>query len=547
MTLTTTLPAGGANDDARATARSNAEKTILGLQLQSAPGAQNIVRDELGEDWRRFEPLHVTIQEAIATEQARGDRFLSMTRVLERLRPRVDPALNIRAYLVSLANRNWADDGDAGEQMRAAIRVWRGASNDAPPHEPSTPTANSRKKENTQSSDLARVKEATAALDGYEALLSRTRAKKTPPERKVFLRRANDVTPQKVRWLWEGWLAQGKLHLLAGQAGTGKTTLALSLAATLSRGGLFPDGSRAPQGSTILWSGEDDLANSLLPRYLASGGDPAMLLDLSFAASVGGIRHAFDPATDFPTLVHVAARFGNVKLVIVDPIVSATGAGINNGQTRKALRPLVDFAEATGAAILGITHFAKATRGRDASERVIGSTAFHAMARAVWTTAMPAITDAPFRLVRAKSNIGPARDGFEYCLVRGAVDVSGGETFEAQTIAWGEPVFGHPQTLLAEIERAEEENVSALARAKAWLAERLKDGAVPARRIEREAEAQGFGWRTLKRAKSELGAYSIKNGAEGGWAWVLGPDGKEANCEDDVAVGPLGLADQNAA
>jgi hypothetical protein len=363
--------------------------------------------------------------------------------------------------------------------------------------------------------------------------------------RRIFLRPASGVTPQAVRWLWEGWLAQGKLHLLAGHAGTGKTTLALSLAATLSRGALFPDGSRAPVGATILWSGEDDLADSLLPRYLASGGDPKLLLDCSLSDNSGGVRHGFDPATDFPGLVDVAAKLGNVKLVIVDPIVSAAGAGINNWQTRKALRPLVDFAEATGAAILGITHFAKATARRDLSERVIGSGAFHAMARAVWTTAMPARADAPFRLVRAKSNIGPARDGFEYRIAR--TDLKNGtETFAAQTIAWGEPVFGDPRTLLREIERPETEREPAPARAKAWLVERLKEGAVPARVIAQEAREQGYGMRTLNKAKAELNITSTKDGTNGGWTWACANDARagfeNSNSESACNLASLGEA-----
>jgi hypothetical protein len=348
-----------------------------------------------------------------------------------------------------------------------------------------------------------------------------------------------------VRWLWDGWLAQGKLHLLAGHAGTGKTTLALALAATLSRGGVFPDGTRAPKGATILWSGEDDLADSLLPRFLACGGDPKFLLDCSMAQSGGGMRQGFDPASDFPALIEVAAQFGHVKLVIVDPIVSAAGAGINNAQTRKALRPLVDFAESTGAAVLGITHFAKRTAGRELGERVIGSGAFHAMARAVWTTAMPASLDTPFRLVRAKSNIGPARDGFEYRLMQRVFE-SGGGAFAAQAIEWGEALFGHPRALLAEIERPEVEHSSVLARSKTWLAERLKDGPVAARTIEREAEAQGFGERTLRRAKVEMGGRSIKDGPLGGWAWTLDDDGKAAKPAAHEAFGHLGSGEPDA-
>jgi hypothetical protein len=535
---------GSAHDDVRLAA----EKIIIGLQLASAPSAHAILRDELREHWRRFEPLHAWLQDEIAADHARG-RLIRTVEIAERVRPRIaDARFNIRAYLQTLA-ASWSSEEDAARQMRVAIAAWRQAMGIAtpvsspaiPPTQnprderkgPEQPAARRRETQDAREADgFAQLAQIVASLDAFQAP---RRLRPKPPSRRIVLRTASNVTPRAVRWLWDGWLAQGKLHLLAGHAGTGKTTLALSLAATLSRGGVFPDGSRAPVGATILWSGEDDLADSLLPRYLACGGDPKLLLDCSFAENGDGLRHGFDPATDFPSLVEVAAKFGNVKLVIVDPIVSAAGAGISNAQTRKALRPLVDFAEATGAAILGITHFAKRTAGRDAAERVIGSGAFHAMARAVWTTAMPANADAHFRLVRAKSNIGPARDGFEYRIERGEIAIGGGR-LAAQRIAWGEPVFGNPRALLAEIERPEALRESALASAKTWLAERLKEGAVPAATVHRDAEREGISPRTLHRAKRDLSIDSRKH--EDNWLWTI----NVANESAESALGNLANA-----
>src|SRR6187455_3072436 len=77
---------------------------------------------------------------------------------------------------------------------------------------------------------------------------------------------AADIKPERIRWLWDGWLARGKLHIFAGQAGTGKTTIALALAATVSTGGRFPDGTRAPVGHVLIWSGEDNAKDTLIPR-----------------------------------------------------------------------------------------------------------------------------------------------------------------------------------------------------------------------------------------------------------------------------------------
>src|SRR5436189_5769474 len=64
---------------------------------------------------------------------------------------------------------------------------------------------------------------------------------------------------RKVAWLWPGWLARGKLHILGGAKGAGKSTIGFDLLAQLSRAGKFPDGTRAPLGDSLVWSGEDDI------------------------------------------------------------------------------------------------------------------------------------------------------------------------------------------------------------------------------------------------------------------------------------------------
>ena len=56
---------------------------------------------------------------------------------------------------------------------------------------------------------------------------------------------AADVNPEAINWLWNGWLAKGKFHIFAGQAGTGKTTISIALASIITNGGKFPDGQTA--------------------------------------------------------------------------------------------------------------------------------------------------------------------------------------------------------------------------------------------------------------------------------------------------------------
>ncbi len=150
----------------------------------------------------------------------------------------------------------------------------------------------------------------------------------------VALIRGDSVTPEALRWLWDGWLAAGKFHVLAGQPGTGKTTLALAFAATVSSGGRWPDGTRAEPGNVLIWSGEDDAKDVLVPRLRAMNADMERIFFVG-TVQVGGESRAFDPATDLPALAHKLLSIGGARLLIVDPIVSAvSGDSHKNAETR---------------------------------------------------------------------------------------------------------------------------------------------------------------------------------------------------------------------
>ena len=326
---------------------------------------------------------------------------------------------------------------------------------------------------------------------------------------------AYNVEP--VRWLWADWLAVGKLHLLAGMAGTGKTTIAVGLAATITSGATWPDGLRVEPGDVLMWSGEDDVKDTLLPRLLACGGDPRRF---HFVASIweGDRSRHFDPAVDVPALVGAAKQLASLKLVIVDPVVAAVmGDSHKNAETRRGLQPLVDLAAALNCAVLGISHFTKNTSGREPLDRVTGSLAFGAVARIVLATVKDADPAAPRRLVRVKSNLGPDGGGFEYSLSSAQVP---GELFPAQCVDWGGLLQGTARELL-EVEKPDEGG--ALEAAEAFLGDLLESGPKPTSEIKVAAMAKGVAWATVRRAKDSLGLEVRKAGFKGCWAWQL-PD-----------------------
>ncbi|WP_322035460.1 AAA family ATPase, partial [Burkholderia cenocepacia] len=123
------------------------------------------------------------------------------------------------------------------------------------------------------------------------------------------LERASELPIEPIDWLWKFWLARGKLHLLAGPPSTGKTTLALSIAATLSTGGVWADGSVARSGRVLIWTCEDGIEDTLIPRLVASGANLENVYILR-DTSENGRRRAFDFRVDLPRLTTAAEELG---------------------------------------------------------------------------------------------------------------------------------------------------------------------------------------------------------------------------------------------
>ena len=329
---------------------------------------------------------------------------------------------------------------------------------------------------------------------------------------RVILRRGCDVEPVPIDWLWSGWLAAGKLHLIGGAPGTGKTTVAVALAATVSSGGRWPDGSSARAGSVVIWSGEDDNADTLNPRLRAAGAD------LRRVHTVGGVidqgeSFPFDPSQDMAALRAAILALPDVRLIVIDPVVSAiSGDSHKNAEVRRGLQPLVDLAGELRCALLGVTHFSKGTSGRDPVERITGSLAFGALARMVWVTAkQDADDDRPERrvLLRAKSNIGPDGGGFAYELQQEPLPDF--PDIEASRVIWGEAIDGTAREVLADAE-AQGEDAQERRDAVSWLRELLSSGELSVREVKRQAEDAGHAWRTVQRAMRTAGVESKRSG-----------------------------------
>ena len=345
-------------------------------------------------------------------------------------------------------------------------------------------------------------------------------------KRSVTVLQGSDIVERPITWLWEGYLPSGKLTLLAGAGGTGKSTIAFNLAATITNAGIWPDGTRCNgAGNVLIWSSEDDPADTIKPRLMAVGADDRRYGVIAGTVDEDNVPDSFDAARDMDGLREAVSRIGGISLLIIDPIVTAvTGDMHKANDVRRSLQAIVDFAAEMNCAVLGITHFAKGTAGRNSAERVIGSQAFAALARMVLVAAKEEESDRRV-FTRAKSNNSVDTGGYSYTIE--ALTLNQG--IVATRVVWGEALEGSSRSILAEVEGEISDETSQLGIAKQFLTRQLANGPAPSKELmEHAREGHGVSVNTLRRAQKDLGIMATKVAFSGGWMWSLPFAGKPA-------------------
>ena len=338
--------------------------------------------------------------------------------------------------------------------------------------------------------------------------------------------KASSIKPEPVSWLWQNWLPAGMLTILAGQAGTGKTTLAMSIASAVTNGGKLPDGGVCQKnGEVWVWTGEDSLPHTLVPRLKAAGADldKVRLLTHAIDFSEGKEeKFAFDPARDIEKLAVDFEVYRHMDkspiLLIIDPISSAVlGDSHKNTEVRRSLQPLVDLAQASGCAVLGITHLTKGTQGRDPLERVTGSLAFGAIARAVWLTAKGSNdeNDPKRVLTLAKSTCATDGGGIEYQIKQVKIE----NDIETSTCEFGQTLKGSAKSIIAGLEN--EEISTKQDNCEAWLTDLLSSGKMLKKDVLQVGDLDGFSKRTIERVASKICLFEREKKRGGGTLFRL--------------------------
>ena len=343
-------------------------------------------------------------------------------------------------------------------------------------------------------------------------------------KRRINLVRMDSIEEEAITWLWEGFLPKATLTLLGGAIQAGKSTIAMSLAATVSNGGLWPDGTRCTMpGNVIFWSSEEVVKSVVKPRLMAVGANTSRILTIESSLDEHGEPCAFDPSQDIPLLRREILNLGSVSLVIIDPMITAVSGDTNKANdVRRSLKPIIDLAEEFDCTVLGIHHLAKNSEGKSTNDRMLGSQAFAAMARIVLVAAKDENSDNRV-LAISKSNISKDNGGFNYTIEGVSFPSPKGKEIKTSKVIWGEALEGSSRAILATAEGEPNEDTSKLGQAKQFLIESLATQAVGSRELLRNArEGYGISDKTLRRAAKALSVTAEHAPTfEGGWSWSL--------------------------
>jgi hypothetical protein len=308
-----------------------------------------------------------------------------------------------------------------------------------------------------------------------------------------------------VAWLWPGRIALGKLAILDGDPGLGKSLLALDLCARVSTGRPFPDGSPGPgPGSAIVLNGEDSAEDTLRPRLESLEADLERVFILDPDSAKGGslaLPAHLDVLSD-------AVSQTDARLVVIDPIMAFLERSVqtgNDASVRRALSPLAQLAARQGCAVLLVRHLNK-SGGRRSLYRGGGSIGIVGACRCGWLVARDPCDPERRVLAQVKNNLAPPQPSLAFRVQ----ELSAG----APVLSWLGPSLWSADQLLAEETRTLPRD-SVVQRACDFLETVLADGARTSREMGTLAQQQGLSVRTLERAKRALGIRSVRVRADG--------------------------------
>lgn len=337
------------------------------------------------------------------------------------------------------------------------------------------------------------------------------------PEETPWVVRASDVKPKNREWLWDGIFPLNDITVVAGIQGIGKSLMAIDLAARVSRGLLWPDGTKCIEGGVILMAAEDDVATTIVPRLNAVRADTTRIAIVQGSPSIEGGLVPFDLKGDMTRLkgllTNGKAILGIIpKLVIIDPISSYVGNidTHRDNQVRNVLfRLRANIATEFNVAVVCIMHLKKGTEEASSLEKIMGSVAFTAMARCVWAFCQCPDDDDRRFFVPVKHNLAKrSMKGWE-CFILSGRNKQG-------ILRWGEQTNQIADDLMVDRGMKPEAKKS---QAMEIISDKLKNGPVHSIEVIEAVIMADISRRTCENAKEELHVVSVRR--DGKWVWYL--------------------------
>lgn len=320
------------------------------------------------------------------------------------------------------------------------------------------------------------------------------------------IKQLHEVTPEEVQWLWPSRIPRAKITLLAGNPDLGKSYMSLDIAARISLGKPWPDGSgNAPKGRVAIVSAEDDTEDTIVPRLQLLGADLRRIRAFGMTVQRGDEREFLTLTQHLNEVVEELQRVPTTLLVI-DPIKAFT-SGVDThkeAEVRSLMLRLREAAKNTGCAILGVDHLNKRSAEPNSHYRFGGSLAFVAAVRAAMMVGVHPEYPEKRVLAQSKSNLASRPDSISY-----SIDESG--------FVWGDQiVLAADDMLIRKPKQPKVEQAKEFLRSYPFV-----NGSALTQDVMEAAKAVEIGESSLEKAKADLGIKS-KYGSDGRWYWQAG-------------------------